>query len=249
LHLEGLNQAFDTFQINTCLRKAHFLAQILHESGHLALTRESGSLAYLQAKPYSPYIGRGLMQLTGRENYRAYSTSVGEDCHSTNTNREKLERPPHAAKSAGHFWKNMAKLNDEADANDFLSIMPQINGGFNGFDERLSILKRAFQIFGINESTEFIFSQSAIYNDNKKSLAWGIWNDPIIQPFAGNIIGITKNITNAKDGYRRTLELRNLSDTDQDKFNIHHHPELSGYKSFTGHINIYQFATRRLSEL
>lgn len=123
------------------------------------------------------YIGRGLMQLTWQSNYVNYSNSVAEDCHSTSTNREKLERPPHAAKSAGHFWTNIKHLNDEADINDFLKITYLINGGFNGFKERLEILRNAFSVLNLSESSNYIFNQSWIYNNYKASLGWAMWHD------------------------------------------------------------------------
>ncbi|WP_420996756.1 hypothetical protein ACKI2N_029025 [Cupriavidus sp. 30B13] len=53
---------------NTMQRLLHFLAQLTEETGYYRLVREGGA----QNAPYAPYFGRGLIQLTHRENYIAY---------------------------------------------------------------------------------------------------------------------------------------------------------------------------------
>ena len=142
-HIDGLNETFKVFNINTCLRKIHFLAQVIHESAHLRATKEyDGANA-----SYAPYFGRGLMQLTHKGNYKSYGSYIGIDVHSTNSNRKKLESDPHAAKSAGWYWSIKAKLNDEADSNDLLAVTYKVNGGFNGFKDRLRILKNSIKLF------------------------------------------------------------------------------------------------------
>lgn len=61
-----LNLMFKKYNITTCLRKTHFLAQAAAESRVFNLTEENdyGQKGYLQKKPYFPYIGRGILQLT-----------------------------------------------------------------------------------------------------------------------------------------------------------------------------------------
>lgn len=74
------------------------------------------------------YRGRGLIQLTGRSNYRAYSPKA-------EANPDLLLEPFYAADSAGWFWhKN--DLNTLADRGDVTALCRRINGGLNGLVER-----------------------------------------------------------------------------------------------------------------
>ncbi len=92
-HLSGLNKSFKDNEINSCLRKIHFLAQVLHESGGLKYTREIG----VSDDAYGGYPGRGLIQLTGEANSKAYQNFSGEDVTSGINCKMKLEQNPHAS--------------------------------------------------------------------------------------------------------------------------------------------------------
>jgi putative chitinase len=81
--------------------------------------------------------GRGLIQITGRANYLAYSQAIAEPA--VMTSPEQLALPPHAAPSACWFWHEhglnaLADIGDEA---NFNSISYRINGGWNGKEDRL----------------------------------------------------------------------------------------------------------------
>ncbi len=69
---EELNKTFRKYEINTCLRKIHFLAQAYVESAYFQTTEEFGSEQYLKGKKYYPYYGRGLLQLTWDFNVAKY---------------------------------------------------------------------------------------------------------------------------------------------------------------------------------
>lgn len=69
---EELNKTFRKYEINTCLRKIHFLAQAYVESAGFNATEEFGTENYLKGKKYYPYYGRGLMQLTWDFNAAKY---------------------------------------------------------------------------------------------------------------------------------------------------------------------------------
>ena len=76
--------------------------------------------------------GRGLIQLTGKNNYVAYSLA----CNNEALQRpEIVEQPKYAAESAGWFW-NVNRLNTLADAQDIVGMCKRINGGLNGLDDR-----------------------------------------------------------------------------------------------------------------
>ncbi|WP_248745144.1 glycoside hydrolase family 19 protein [Pseudomonas sp. MWU12-2037] len=87
------------------------------------------------------YRGRGLIQITGRSNYR--QCSLGLFCDERLLLQpELLEQPQWAAESAAWFWEQQG-LNALADADQFNSITRKINGGLNGLEDRLQIWARA----------------------------------------------------------------------------------------------------------
>ena len=92
--LPELVQTLEHYGITGMLRTAHFLAQVAHESGQLAYTEELASGAAYEGRSdlgnVEPgdgvrFKGRGLLQITGRSNYRAYSRACGQDLLSGST--------------------------------------------------------------------------------------------------------------------------------------------------------------------
>jgi len=90
------------------------------------------------------YHGRGLIQLTGRDNYAAASQSLG---YAYITNPELLLQPKHAALTAGWFW-NKKGLNELADSQDYETMTKRINGGTLGLDDRIAKIQKAKQVLG-----------------------------------------------------------------------------------------------------
>jgi putative chitinase len=76
--------------------------------------------------------GRGLIQLTGKNNYVAYSLACDNEALQK---PEIVEQPKYAAESAGWFW-DVNRLNTLADAQDVGGMCRRINGGYNGLDDR-----------------------------------------------------------------------------------------------------------------
>lgn len=74
------------------------------------------------------YRGRGLIQLTGRDNYRRAGQALGLPLLE---NPELLEQPEHAAQSAAWWWATHG-LNELADAGRFSDIGSIINTGQPG---------------------------------------------------------------------------------------------------------------------
>jgi len=89
------------------------------------------------------YRGRGLIQITGRNNYTACSKGLGLDLIN---NPELLEKSPAAVLSAGWFW-NENKLNLIADTEDITLLTRRINGGVHGLQDRLTKYQTAIKIF------------------------------------------------------------------------------------------------------
>lgn len=78
------------------------------------------------------FLGRGLIQLTGKNNYVAYSLACDNEALQK---PEIVEQPKYAAESAGWFW-DVNRLNTLADAQDVGGMCRRINGGYNGLDDR-----------------------------------------------------------------------------------------------------------------
>lgn len=135
-------------KLTTDLRLAHFLAQLAHESAGFRTTEEyaSGSayegrrdLGNVRPGDGKRFKGRGLIQVTGRHNYRRMSRALAKDFEA---NPELLRRFPDAALTGAIFWDDH-RLNDYADKDNILTITRRINGGTNGFDDRRLYLGRA----------------------------------------------------------------------------------------------------------
>ena len=92
----------------------------------------SGRMGNTEDGDGAKYIGRGLIQLTGKDNYKAVTEALGEDLVA---NPQLLEEPRYAALSAGWFW-NKKGLNALADANDIDTMTKRINGGSIGIADR-----------------------------------------------------------------------------------------------------------------
>jgi putative chitinase len=143
-YIQPLMAAMDANQINTPLRKAHFLAQLGHESASMAYATEIASgnayegradLGNTQPGDGPLFKGRGLIQITGRNNYRAYGKARNRDFITGDNPNLLASNPNLAADSAGWFW-DTRNLNDLADQDDVLAITKKINGGTNGLDDR-----------------------------------------------------------------------------------------------------------------
>lgn len=131
-------------------RLIHFLAQTAHESARFSTTIEGGGDARanrlydtrtdLGNTPErdgdgAKYKGRGIIQMTGRANYRHFGKMIGIA----------LERRPELAADpavsialACAYWTDR-DLNRYADDNNIEMITRRINGGLNGYDDRISL--------------------------------------------------------------------------------------------------------------
>jgi putative chitinase len=173
------------YGIDTPLRKAHFLAQITHESGGFKFVKEnlnySAKALYAVFRKYFPnmatanqyarqperianvvyanrlgngttvsgdgwnYKGRGLIQLTGKDNYQTFSTATGTNFVA---NPALVEQAQWALSSACWFWKSK-NLNRYADADDVIMVTKRINGGTNGLANREHYLEEYKKLYSI----------------------------------------------------------------------------------------------------
>ncbi len=164
--LPFLNKHCNTFGVNTPERMAVFLAQISQESGSLRYTCEltSGS-AYEYRKDLGNlegealriahahgnttgkfYKGHGLIQITGYYNHVAAGKALGIDCVN---NPILLTTPEYAMASALWYFSNHG-CNELADVGDFRKVTKRINGGLNGWEDRLRYWGYAKKAFGVS---------------------------------------------------------------------------------------------------
>jgi putative chitinase len=90
------------------------------------------------------YRGRGLIQLTGLNNYANYAMQADTEAL---TRPEILTEPEYAADSAGWFWM-VNRLNAMADTGDVRAVTRRVNGGFNGLKDREDKYNTLMTLFG-----------------------------------------------------------------------------------------------------
>jgi putative chitinase len=136
------------------MRQAAFLAQIAHESGSLCYVRELASgqayegrsdLGNTEPGDGVRFKGRGLIQITGRDNYRAVSKALYGDDETLQLHPELLEDVVPACRSAAWFWWSHG-LNALADTGAFRAITRRINGGMKGQPDRLAFYATAKEV-------------------------------------------------------------------------------------------------------
>jgi len=224
-YLPYLNATFKAYDISTCLRKAHFLAQVADESAELHYTSEILPKGKKESQVYDGYKGRGLIQITWKRNYKAYGGAVHHDF--LGKHKKDLEKPEWATDSAGWYWTEGSSedLNDLADKNDLLEITALVNGAFNGFEDRRKHFEAAKKALGVNDCTTAnvgkdpykAFKDSEVHDNRVQSFAWGAWNDPK----AGKK-GVVASADARKEGYLRYLELLKELEKEGKKETKHH---------------------------
>jgi putative chitinase len=88
------------------------------------------------------FCGRGLIQLTGRDNYEAFANSIMMPVDDV---PEYLSTFNGAVESACWFWSKN-NLNKWADEGDIKTLTKRINGGFIGLEDRIKHYKHALEI-------------------------------------------------------------------------------------------------------
>lgn len=198
----------DEAGVSTPLRLAHFLAQVMHESGGLTIRRESGkysasriveifgvnvhSAAVTKAEAAKlagdgpalfervyglgnprkakelgninpgdgwKYRGNGILQTTGRANHR----EMGERCKLGDlfeASPDQVTSAQHALKPALAEWM-AGNCNELADKNDIRSITKKINGGYNGYEDRVNWFNKIWKLIGSDDASWSVASGDA----------------------------------------------------------------------------------------
>tara|TARA_Y100000310_G_scaffold239682_1_gene243384 strand:+ start:20809 stop:21372 length:564 start_codon:yes stop_codon:yes gene_type:complete len=160
---EDLNNFFPRFGITTIQRAAGFISQVAHETGGFTWLTELGGRRYFNK--YEPgtkigkrlgntikgdgyaFRGRGLIQLTGRYNYTKFNEWLednGYDYDNVVLNPDSVSHLPLALLAALWYWDSR-DLNNYCDRDDIKSLTKRINGGFNGYSDRVSKYKKLIQ--------------------------------------------------------------------------------------------------------
>lgn len=139
-------------------RLAQFIAQVAHESGDFKYDREIASGAAYEGRKDlgnvkrgdgKKFKGRTEMQLTGRANYRAFTVWVRKlipDAPDFEKEPDLVNTDPYEGLAAMFYWEthNLSRL---ADQGDNQMITRRVNGGLNGYEDRLTKYDRAALAF------------------------------------------------------------------------------------------------------
>lgn len=144
--------------IDTPLRLCHFMAQLAHESAHFRTTREFASgeayegrldLGNTQHGDGRRYRGRGLIQTTGRANYREATRDIQQlvpGAPDFEADPLQLEQFPWALLAGITYWRRR-NINRHADRDDIRWATRAVNGGTNGLASRMEYLAKAKSIW------------------------------------------------------------------------------------------------------
>ena len=149
------------FGLDVPHRLAHFLAQVLHESGAFRYDREVWGPTPAQARydtradlgntPEADgdgklYMGRAAIQITGKANYRDFRgwcrQMIAPGAPDFVASPELVNTNPWEGLAPIWYWSTR-NLNRLADQNDIEMITRRINGGLNGYPDRLGWYDRA----------------------------------------------------------------------------------------------------------
>lgn len=154
-----IDEVRTVFDIDTPERMAAFLAQVGHETNAFRWLREiwgptraqtgyegRTDLGNTHPGDGKRFMGRGLIQLTGRANYgfarEQLRLRLGDSVPDFEARPDMVMAPRWAALTAGNYWHRRG-LNALADAGAFEQITRRINGGLNGQPDRLVRWERA----------------------------------------------------------------------------------------------------------
>jgi predicted chitinase len=141
----AINKALEDYEINTCIRKIHFLAQAYHETGRFTKTYEVSPTSDVKGGPF--YRGRGLIQLTHDYNYENLKNKLKDNSNLVDFVPRVAKEIKLACQAAGYYWKNIGAKNGNisqyADKDDVLTVSKEVNGYKklqrlpNGYNERV----------------------------------------------------------------------------------------------------------------
>lgn len=169
-----LNEMLFKYEINGPYHRAHFLSQCLHESAHLDTTLEFGSGVNYDPGRHADaekngntkigdgptYRGRGLIQLTWKNNYIRFSKHSGVDC--VNDSSLVAASMANAIEASCWYWRFNGAVHKKFDAKGDINILVDndrdnvklitlaVNGGDNGLLDRMKYFNLIKTEWGLN---------------------------------------------------------------------------------------------------
>jgi len=116
--------------------------QYAHNQEKIANKVYAGRMGNTEDGDGFKYIGRGVIQITGKDNYKNCGEALGLDLLD---NPDLISEPTGAVLSAGWFW-NKHGLNILADAQDYTNMTKRINGGILGLDDRVMKINKVLDV-------------------------------------------------------------------------------------------------------
>lgn len=139
---EGLNRTFPKYFV-----KAGRDAQAYHRQpekiANVVYANRMGNGDTASGEGWK-FRGRGVIQLTGKDNYSRFAKYVGKSIDET---IEYLKTKQGALESACWFWKTNG-LNEIADSGDIVAMTKRINGGTIGLEDRQKHYTHALAVLG-----------------------------------------------------------------------------------------------------
>lgn len=188
-YVNPLNKVLSDFDLGTKARACAFIAQIAHESGSLRYKEEIASgaayegrrdLGNTQPGDGKRFKGRGLIQLTGRANYRQCGQALNLPLEQ---NPELVVKDPYTnAAVAGWYWQSR-NINAAADKGDFERVTRLINGGLNGYSDRLQYWERAKKVLSSGETSVTPTNNNVSVPSNYQSINWNDFNAKVSKYF------------------------------------------------------------------
>jgi putative chitinase len=147
-------------------RLAHYISQLAHESGGFKYDKEIWGPTPAQ-KRYDTrvdlgntaavdgdgklYAGRGPIQITGKSNYRQFTDWCQRNIGNLKApdfveEPDRINTDPWEGLTPIWYWSTR-KLNDFADENNIEMVTKRINGGLNGYDDRIRFYVRTSLVF------------------------------------------------------------------------------------------------------
>lgn len=165
---------------------AHFIPQLLHESGCFQFLSEIWGPTDAQ-KRYDPpnskarelgntekgdgykYRGRDFIELTGKSNYHKFylwlASMVVHDCPDFVANPDKVIDDKYLGYASIWYWGTHGCI-PAADTGSVTAVTKAVNGGTNGLEERLAYYDRAAMVFlGYKPTSVKLFQQDAGFDD------------------------------------------------------------------------------------
>lgn len=158
---KGLNTVFPRYFKNAnrdatqYARKPEKIANIVYDDANRSSNSKLGNTAPGDGWKYR---GRGIIQLTGKNNYIAFAADIGMTLEQA---VDYVQTKEGALESAAWFWKER-NINAIADTGNVIAVTKLINGGTHGLADRTARYNRAIKILSFNNSLDVDINEEKV---------------------------------------------------------------------------------------